>query len=270
MSESLVRSKVIVNVFDWGRLELRTPSDTLSTTEQADREAFWKLYQSGMDILSFAVTRRYYNQFSNSIGWDSVTVRVMDYDSASADDFIGEVTAPLPDPATGWCNGMEPYLVGEFALRNKGKPMVRDGSAGGKRGSVKLSIRWWEAPKPEGKEEEEGQQKQQPRVLGAWRITIDRAQNLKKMDVVSSDPYCLVIASSEDSTFKFEQMTPVITQNCNPVWNQTLELPVVSNGSVLLNTLQSAGLEVDSQKLKKLFGGGSVDSQNCEWKKLLD
>ena len=119
--------------------------------------------------------------------------------------------------------------------------MVRDGSAGEKRGLVILAISWWEAPK-----------------------------NLGKIGVVSSDPYCLVIASSEDSTFKFEQMTPVITQNCNPVWNQTLELPVVSNGSVLLNTLQSAGLEVDSQKLKKLFGGGSVDSQNSACKKLLD
>lgn len=252
-AEERIRSKVIVNVFDWGRSELLESSDELSAEDREDRKAFWEFYKCGIDNLSFDAARRYYNQFSNNIGWKEITVRVMDYDSSSADDFIGEVTIPLPDPLLD----PSPWAE-EFVLRNKGKPLVRDGSSGGKRGSVKLVVSWWEAPKDESSP--------RPRVCGAWHVTVDRGLNLKRMDVLSSDPYCLVIARSEG--FEFEQMTSVVTQSCNPVWGETLEVPVVSSGLELLNSLNGEGLELDSSKVNGLFKDKDGSSHSDDWAKL--
>jgi len=252
-AEERIRSKVIVNIFDWGRSELLESSDGLSAEDTEDRKAFWEFYKCGIDNLSFDAARRYYNQFSNNIGWKEITVRVMDYDSTTADDFMGEVTIPLPDPLLD-----HSPIVEEFVLRNKGKPLVRDGSSGGKRGSVKLIISWWEPPKDESSP--------RPRVCGAWHVTVERGLNLKRMDVMSSDPYCLVIARSEG--FEFEQMTSVVTQSRNPVWGETLEVPVVSSGSELLNSLNGEGLELDSSKVNGLFKDKGDSSHSDDWTKL--
>jgi len=233
-SEQKIRSNVIVSIFDWGKSELLTKEafDKLSAAEKDDREKFWDYYMHGVDNLSFDAVTKYYNQFSNSHGWDDITVRVMDYDSSNDDDFMGEVNLTLPkDLTTTWSE--------EFPLRNKGKPFIRGRSKGGQRGSIKLDISWWDAPKISS------------RIRGSWRITVSQASNLKALDVISSDPYCLITARS--GSFEYTQMTSVKMKTLNPIWRETLELPVVSNGSELLDSLHASGLPVDSKKLTALF-----------------
>jgi len=233
-NEEKIREGVIVNIFDWGRSELLTKIayDKLSIDEKKDRALYWGYYVNGLKHLSYNAADRYYDQFSNSHDWKEVTVRVLDYDSNSADDFIGEVTIPLLNQTTRYSE--------EFVLRNMGKSMLRDGSAGGKRGSIKIDISWWEAPKTCS------------HLRGSWRVKIDSASKLKAMDITTSDPYCLIIAKS--SSYEFEQMTSVKIQTLNPVWEETFELPVVSSSSKLLESLRAQGLDVDPQKLTQLFG----------------
>jgi len=247
-NEEKLRSGVIVNIFDWGRSELllKDAYNKLSIDERADRDQYWGYYVNGVNHLSFDAADRYYDQFSNSKGWDEITVRVLDYDSNSADDFIGEVTIPLLNETTSYSE--------EFVLRNKGKALLRDGTAGGKRGSLKLDISWWEAPETSSN------------LRGSWRVTVDRASNLKAMDITASDPYCLIIAKSK--SFEFEQMSSVKIHTLNPVWEETFEIPVVSSSSKLLDSLEAAGLDVNSKKLKQLFGTESKANLREEWAKL--
>jgi len=246
-SEQSVRSNVIVNIFDWGRSELLSKEafDQLSAAEQSDRKKFWDYYMCGIDELSHNATKKYNNQFSNSDGWDEVTVRVMDYDSGNDDDFMGEVTLPLPKIP------LETTWSEEFVLRNKGKPFERGKRKNGKsRGSIKLDISWCEAPKTSS------------RIKGSWHITIDRASNLRIKDIISSDPYCLVIARSK--SFEFKQMTSVKVKSLNPVWGETLELPVASMPSVLVDSLLASGISVESKKLKGILR----DDASKDWSAL--
>jgi len=247
-AEQSVRSNVIINIFDWGRSELLTKEafDQLSTAEQSDRKKFWEYYICGIDELSRNGAKRYDNQFSNSDGWDEITVRVMDYDSGNEDDFMGEVTLPLPKIP------LETTWSEEYPLRGKGKPWIRGRPKNGRsRGSIKLDISWWDAPKDSS------------RIKGSWHITIDQASNLQVKDIISSDPYCLVIARSK--SFEFEQMTSVKVKSLDPVWGETFELPVASRPSVLLDSLRSSGmLSVESEKLKGILN----DEDDAAWSAL--
>lgn len=249
-TEKKIRSNVIVNIFDWGRSELLSKEafGKLSKAEQDDRKRFWDLYMHGIDNLSLYAAKRYYNQFSNNQCWESITVRVMDYDSSNADDFMGEVTIPLPkSPPAAWSQSKE------YDLRNIGKPIKADGVAGGKRGRINIGICWRDVPETSS------------RMSGSWHIIIDRATNLKAMDITSSDPYCLVIANSV--SFKFEQMTSVIVKSLNPVWGETIEIPVVSKGSELSDSMKNTGIEMDSSQFESLFKEGN-NLPAAEWAKL--
>jgi len=249
-AEQSIRSNVIVNIFDWGRSELLTKEafDQLSTAEQSDRKKYWEYYMYGVDELSRNAAKMYDNQFSNSGGWDEITVRVMDYDASNNDDFMGEVTLPLPKLP------LENTWSEEFILRNKGKKWLRgDPKKGRSRGSIKLDISWWDAPKTSS------------RMKGSWHITVDQASNLQIKDVISSDPYCLVIARSK--SFEFEQMTSVKEKSLHPVWGETLELPVVSSASALLGSLRASGVVVDSEKLEGIFKEED-DAANKDWAEL--
>eukprot|EP00555_Chaetoceros_dichaeta_P009775 CAMPEP_0198252596 /NCGR_PEP_ID=MMETSP1447-20131203/3086_1 /TAXON_ID=420782 /ORGANISM="Chaetoceros dichaeta, Strain CCMP1751" /LENGTH=546 /DNA_ID=CAMNT_0043937915 /DNA_START=35 /DNA_END=1675 /DNA_ORIENTATION=+ len=247
-AEQSVRSNVIINIFDWGRSELLTKEafDQLSTAEQSDRQKFWEYYICGIDELSRNAAKRYDNQFSNSDGWDEITVRVMDYDSGNEDDFMGEVTLPLPKIP------LETTWSEEYPLRGKGKPWIRGRPKNGRsRGSIKLDISWWDAPKDSS------------RIKGSWHITIDQASNLQVKDIISSDPYCLVIARSK--SFEFEQMTSVKVKSLDPVWGETFELPVASRPSVLLDSLRSSGmLSVEAEKFKGILN----DEDDAAWSAL--
>jgi len=248
-AEQSVRSNVIVNIFDWGRSELLTKEafDQLSTAEQSDRKKFWDYYISGIDELSRNAAKRYDNQFSNSDGWDEITVRVMDYDAGNNDDFMGEVTLPLPKIP------LETTWSEEYPLRGKGKPWIRGRPKNGRsRGSIKLDISWLDAPK------------ENSRIKGSWHITIDQASNLQVKDIISSDPYCLVIARSK--SFEFEQMTSVKVKSLDPVWGETFELPVASRPSVLLDSLRASGnmMSLESEKFKGILN----DEDDAAWSAL--
>merc|ERR1712107_332210 len=84
-------------IFDWGRSELNTIAKhkTLSENEQADRIYFWKLYKSGIDVLSRELNAYYQSRFSHIGGWKYVYVAVYDVDSIKKPDFLGDVAVSL-------------------------------------------------------------------------------------------------------------------------------------------------------------------------------
>jgi len=245
-NEQLVRDNVIVNIFDWGRSECLTKEayEGLTAVEQEDRKKYWDFYMHGADTLSFVAARRYHNQFSNKKVWNEVRIRVMDYDSSNNDDFMGEINLPLPraTPNETWSE--------EFQLRNKGKPYVPGRTSGGQRGTIKVEITW--VPVAED---------MQSRIKGSWHIRIVSGSSLLKKDILTSDPYCLVTANGVHH--QFTQMTSVKINTLNPVWNEVLEIPVVSCSTELMDSLEASGLKVDPSKLNELFRQG--DDVNADW-----
>jgi len=238
-SKQIIRSNVIVSIFDWGESKLRSKEEfqNLPEKEKGNLKKNWDLYKGGIDTLIFHVAKRYHNQFSNIHTWNEITVRVMDYDSHTDDDFMGQVTIPLPKPPTN-----DPGAI-VWPLKNK---QNKDD----KRGSIALDISWRDAPETS-------------KFKGSWHVTIDKASKLKIKDMISSDPYCLVIASSkgkdgETGYLEFQQQTKVVIKSLNPVFGETLEIPVVRKGFKLTNKLsESLCLEIDPLQTKKVFGTGS-------------
>ena len=77
------------------------------------------------------------------------------------------------------------------------------------------------------------------RLKGMWRVGIKSARNLPNMDEVSvSDPYCCIKATSADGKHCFEQVTRVIHNDLNPVWDATLDLPIASDADALRKALE--------------------------------
>lgn len=264
-SEQSIRSHVIVSIFDWGQSKILSKEkyDGLSSSEKDDLKDYWSVYMNGIYNLSFQAAKRYHNQFSNVGTWNTLTIHVIDYDSHSDDDFIGEVKIPLPKPPTNRSGDRCDDLSGEYALRNKGKERKKI-SVGETphRGSIELDISWWDAP-------------DESRLKGSWRITIRKASNVPIKDLRTSDPYCLVIADSkgpdaETGYAKFEQKTSVILNNLNPVWNETLEVPMIKDKCNLLQSLKELQLKADPLILKDMFSAGKNEEESKEtWKRIL-
>ena len=225
--EADIRSKVICKAFDWGRSELLRVNEyeKMTPEEKADRGYFWNLYKEGLDRLSYNAARFYYNQFTRSSNWKDVTVQVMDFDSMSPDDYIGKVEVKLPDPsdtaAIEKLSQVKPYpLKGTLASRWK-------------KCNVSFSISWVEFP-------------MSSRLLGAWRVTIERATDLPPMDVgLTSDPYCIVMANNKDATGQhFYQRTCIKAKDLNPEWNESFDIPVCrpENNPSLNSVLEANGM----------------------------
>lgn len=243
-------SKVQVNVFDWGRSELLLAEDfhQMSAKKQLDRERFWRSYQHGIDALAYHAICTYYHHFTNTLGWRTVTIKVMDFDSLTNHDYMGQIKFDLPDPTN---EAQVRYLseAREYQLVRKNqksnifccscylmlcrphKCIRKEGKA--PYGSITLQIQWNPLPTPSN-------------VKGFWRVTIIKASNLVAFDyqTQSSDPFCLVqavglkekrsnnarmsfISKSNNPTRKFVQMTTVKTQNLNPEWNESFDIPVM-------------------------------------------
>jgi len=248
---------VIVNIFDWGRSELMTKQKfcKLSAEEKTDREKFWNYFKSAIDQLSLTAAVTYWNRFSNDTSWDEVTIRVFDFDGTSADDYIGEMTLPLQQG----CNTM----ITTHPLKRPG-PLSYNKSFG----SIRVQLSWNETPNS--------------RIRGTWRLRILSAACLPAKDfptdfsTATSDPYCLVIAKSKAPLREFRQVTSVKLRDLNPVWDETLDIPVAANASFLMDSLKAEGLDVEllSSSHSDFFEMNSSASQNAQrlikWANALD
>jgi len=213
--EAAIRSQVLVNIFDWGRSELNTMAklSSMSAKEQQDRQEFWNYYKGGMERLAWVAARTYLHRFANADGWKEITLTIYDFDAMSKDDFMGTATVAVEDTD-----------LSEIKLSNK-KGKLSDAT-------ITYCLHW--RPCPSGS-----------RLKGTWRVGIKSAKNLPNMDDQSvSDPYCCVKATSVDGKHCFEQVTRVIQNDLNPVWDATLDLPIASDADALKKALEDgkAGL----------------------------
>lgn len=242
-AEASIRSKVLCKIFDWGRSELLTAAEfeAMSEEDQKDREYFWELYKWGLSRLSYNMTRFYYHQFSKSAMWSDITIRVLDFDSMSNDDYIGKVVIKLPNPN-------DAAAVAKFSQKQSYK--LSGMYAALKGSTLDVSVKWVDFP-------------ENSRLAGAWKVTIDKASNLPPMDVSSgtSDPYCEVRANATiEYGQHFCQQTCVRTRTLDPVWNETIDVPVCKGGSVFEQALTESGLGA-------IAGDPVAISKHLQWDK---
>mmetsp|Transcript_11591 Transcript_11591/g.23814 ORF Transcript_11591/g.23814 Transcript_11591/m.23814 type:complete len:808 (-) Transcript_11591:58-2481(-) len=230
--ESAIRSTVLVNIFDWGRSELNTidKMQHMTAEEQKDRATFWGYYKGGIERLGWTSARTYLHRFGNADQWKEVTLTIYDFDAMSKDDYMGSVVVPV-----------EETDVTEVKLgNNKGRET-----------DATLTYSLHYRPLPSGS-----------RLKGTWRVVIKSAKNLPNMDDQSvSDPYCVVKALSADGQHCFEQVTRVIHNDLNPVWEETLDLPLAADADALKKALEAgkAGLSEGNLDLFHLLPRGASE-----------
>ena len=119
------------------------------------------------------------------------------------------------------------------------------------------------------------------RLLGAWRVKIERATNLPPMDInYTSDPYCVVMATNNTGQ-EFRQPTCVKARTLNPQWDEVIEIPVckTTNDLSLNSAFESNGISSIADHdmpdffqwdKKRVFQDHIVDQKIMErWTKLL-
>jgi len=202
--EKWVREHTHVKVFDWGRSELNTVKKhaQLSGEDQRDRKNFWRNYVGGIDILAWEATRMYSHFFNNAGAWRKVTFTVVDFDSQTSHDFIGEVTVPVEE--------------------------VADTTVSiAKQSTLTYSIRWCALPTGS-------------RLAGVWKVHLVRANKLLAKDIGlrhrTSDPLCEVNAAG-DGCFR-RQESSIKKQTLDPEWNEVFELPVAAAAGHLESALE--------------------------------
>ena len=247
-NEQEIRSKVIVNIFDWGRSELNTPDkhDKLSVEEKIDRQTFWKYYVGGINHLSYVAASAYLNHFGNCTEWSTLHLTIRDYDAVSDDEYLGVIQVPLKDTP-----------LEEHPLRH------------GKKGKLLFSVEWNPYPACS-------------RFHGSWKVFIQQAKNLIVGDLTSSDPYCVVTALSNDGKLCFEQCTKVVSKTLDPIWEETFEIPLVKSDREVKLALDAGGIayskslvsalenkimcdRLKRQKKLKQFYGSVLESDIKEW-----
>ena len=93
-----------------------------------------------------------------------------------------------------------------------------------------------------------------------WRVGIKSAKNLPNMDEISvSDPYCCIKATSPDGKHCFEQVTRVIHNDLNPVWDATLDLPIASDADALRKALEEGKSGLGEGDLSALLPRGVAE-----------
>ena len=263
--EELIRSKVIVKLFDWGRSEVLTRRrfKAMTVAEQNDRQGFWNNYKSGVSSLAYNAARSFYHHFTNTGRWTQLTLKVMDFDSFTRDDYLGQAEFTLPDPSD---------TAAVKALEGSGRYQLIGNRGGATSGIIMCSIIWVAFPN-------------ESRLRGTWRVTIQRAEDLPAMDPNNlSDPYCILIArdfmngndnnstASSPSRRELHQVTCVKPRSLNPGWNETFDVPIfkVEHASCLAQVLAAQNvIETDSsltdQEMATLFS----PSKSTEWRDLI-
>ena len=229
-----VRKKVICSVFDWGRSELNTIQnfEKMSDETKKDRNKYWKFYTVGINKLAYDTANLYYNRFSNTSGWESVTLFVYDFDSMTSNDFLGKISVPMED------------TKGEFRteklIRSTFSPLVRF-----KKSELSYSMTYVEYP-------------QSSRLQGSWQVTVKSCTNLPKMDysILSpqgsdSDPYIFLMAESKDGKRRFGQQSTMKSNDSNPEWNETFDFPVSKAESDILS--KALGPKLTTEDYDKFF-----------------
>ena len=237
-SEKDIRSRVICKIFDWGRSELLLASDyeAMTPEEREDRKEFWNLYKGGIDRLSYNATRFYYQQFAKTKHWSDITIKVVDFDSMSPDDYIGQAVIHLPNPnETDAIRALNEKLAKGVRIEGL-KTMLH-------KSTLYCSLEWVDLQSTDSKNDEKTVDSQShcSRIAGIWRVTILKATNIPPMDLLhlhdqkGSDPYCLVTTNSTipNDGAHFVQQTCVKARTLNPEWNETIDVPVVRSSEDL-------------------------------------
>jgi hypothetical protein len=248
-----IRKEVKVHIFDWGRSELNSieNNNSLTDEERKNRALFWGYYVGGIDRLAFEACRHYYNRFCMAIEWDVVYCQVFDFDSNSADDFLGRCTLPLKVTSETTVNLVD----------NSGKE-VTNSMIGGKKSTLTYSIKFRNFPPGF-------------RLKSAWQIVIHKANNLIASDKLkgrqSSDPFIWITASSKDGEHCFRQQTTVKPKCLDAVYNETFHLPVASSANVFEETLGKVSPELVGLKPSVLFPPEkNAASARGTWRRDLD
>lgn len=214
---------VRVRTFDWGRSELNTPSahKALPAEAQEDRALFWALYVAGAGRLLWEATRLYWNSFCVA-AWGTLRVAVHDYDSQTANEFLGLAEVPLPAPARGGkaCEVLERALP---LLSRSGAPVK---GKGGRQSTVTLSARFVDPASPAST----------ARFRGGWRVRVESAANLPVGDFTTSDAFAVVSvleaaaagaeAPGAGGGRRAQGRTAVVPSTLDPVWGEGLFFPV--------------------------------------------
>eukprot|EP00928_Gymnodinium_smaydae_P058016 TRINITY_DN4121_c0_g6_i1.p1 TRINITY_DN4121_c0_g6~~TRINITY_DN4121_c0_g6_i1.p1 ORF type:complete len:885 (-),score=152.13 TRINITY_DN4121_c0_g6_i1:46-2319(-) len=217
-----------VTIFDWGRSELNTEArnEALSQSQQQDYEWYWRNYIDGVDRLAWEAARAYRHRFGTKSRWKEVLVSVLDAGPDGASDLIGQLKiSPL-------------YPIGETiaVLRN--------------RAVLTYSIDY--VPYPRG-----------CTIDGVWRVRVIRASNLRRVRGRGApNPVVEFVAVSEQpegstsrkrgaDSLSFKQVTSAQSATWSPEWQEILELPIVTDPSLLDDMLASVS--------PKLVEGGLDD-----------
>jgi len=105
----------------------------------------------------------------------------------------------------------------------------------GNKARISFSIEWVDYPKSS-------------RLKGVWRVYIQKATNLRLVDMLTSDPYCIVTAVSNDRKHVFDQTTSIIPNTLSPIWNEYFEIPVMKSNRELEYALKGSGIEFENVK----------------------
>jgi len=199
--EAKVRRDVRVNIFDWGRSELNTIKRhaAMSEADRQDRAKFWSYYCGGIDRLAWEVSRAYLHRYGSGSGWQKLLLRIQDFDSASANDFIGQVYFEKLGPT--------PQTTVALTGKDNKKKMAA---------TLTYSIEYVKMPN-------------NSRLAGIWRIHVHSAAKIPNKDALmlqsKSDPFVEVIAISKDQQCRLRQQSEVVVDSLDPVWNAVFDLP---------------------------------------------
>ncbi|CAK0788376.1 unnamed protein product, partial [Prorocentrum cordatum] len=221
-----LKRHAVTAIFDWGRSELNTVEKhmQMSDSEQKDRSEFWCYYVGGVDRLAWEAARAYKHRFCTADDWKYFMFTVYDFDSLTANDFIGRVKVPVENTA-------------------RQQLSITDADGEPTRGQLEISIEW--CPYPKGS-----------RLKGAWQVTVLKATDLPAYDKMmmrsTNDAFVEVVAISNNGKNCFRQVTSVKAKSTLPEWNETFEVPVMNSKNQLSRALASASATLEVVRMQLL------------------
>eukprot|EP00929_Paragymnodinium_shiwhaense_P041056 TRINITY_DN21355_c0_g1_i3.p1 TRINITY_DN21355_c0_g1~~TRINITY_DN21355_c0_g1_i3.p1 ORF type:complete len:566 (-),score=136.74 TRINITY_DN21355_c0_g1_i3:206-1903(-) len=245
IDEATLRDSVKVHILDWGRSELNTVDNQLELTEaeQLDRQVHWHYYVAGVDRLAWEACRAYKNRFGHSSAEFKVQLHLYDFDSTTADDFLGSVDIPL-----------------ERTEGDRTVDMKKSGST-----TCTITYSMTRRIYPQGK-----------RLKESWRLTVHKATNVPIADTLrrNTDPFVTVTMTSEDGRCSYSEQSSVQASTLNPSWEETFDLPVSVAVNFLAEDLEAAASGLAGKVMDGLVPGSLTSEQENEvldqWAMALD